>query len=464
MTECQNRSSKPQRKARKMGKEEAQQVCVLELPSQQSFAKSFSNLQLGDEVTVEVTVPGQNKPMVLNKFVLANASDLLRDVLFKNTPCAWLRVEDANTRPVKAVWVAQSTGGATEGAAVQNVLELCSGQKVSVGTHTAAATAVIMKAMTLHDKQATSRLVEWMKEQGTKDVAMGVRMVCECAMFESLYAKSGSEGVAMELAKHVLARRNMKDWNVAAEDELMELPCVFVLAASFCSPHDKFTAVRRFIKYNWTQLSMGDKRELLQQCDLSELGSKDAKLLCRLDVLGTKELIETLCAIVGKMENKLEQQAEELRASEQERAEQNAKISAMATQLEQQADELRASEQERAALKAEICAMAKQLEQQAQELRVSEQKRSKLKAEIVAMAKQAEGLPLDQLCIPLKIQVPIKHLNLSGENQHSELLPLVFFHHLTFQSNRKRDWSGRSKITERSIEDKHNTPLTESIL
>ena len=145
-------------------------------------------------------------------------------------------------------------------------------------------------------------------------------------MFESVYTKSGSEGVAMELAKHVLARRNTNGWNVAAEDELMELPCVFVLAASFCSPHDKFTAVRRFIKYNWNQLSMNDKRELLQQCDLSELGSKDAKLLCRLGVLGTNELIEALCAIVGKMENKLEHQEKELRANEQKRAEQHAKI------------------------------------------------------------------------------------------------------------------------------------------
>ena len=226
MTERQNRSAKPQRKATKMGKEEAQQVCVLELPSQQSFAKSFSNLQLGDEVTVEVTVPGQNKPMVLNKFVLANASDLLRDVLFKNTPCAWLRVEDANTRPVKAVWVAQSTDGATEGAAVRNVLELCSGQKVSVGTHTAAATAVIMKAMALHDKEATSQLVEWMKEQGTKDVAMGVRMVRECAMFESLYAKSGSEGVAMELASvQEQAEQNAKQLEQQAKSMPLDQLC-----------------------------------------------------------------------------------------------------------------------------------------------------------------------------------------------------------------------------------------------
>ena len=71
---------------------------------------------------------------------------------------------------------------------------------------------------------------------------------------------------------------------------------------------------------------MDDKRELLLQCDLSELGSKDAKLLCRLGVLRAKELIEVVCAIVGKMESKLEQQTKELRASEQERAKQNAEI------------------------------------------------------------------------------------------------------------------------------------------
>ena len=344
-----------------MDKEEAQQVCVLELPSPQSVAKSLGNLQLEDDALVEVTVPGLDKPMVLNKFVLANASDLARDVLFKNASCTWLRVEDANTRPAKAVWVAQSTDGATEGAAVRNVLELCDGQNVSVDTHTAAATAVIMKAMALHDKEATSRLVEWMKEQGRHDVAMGVRMVCECAMFESLYAESGSEGVAMELAKHVLTRRNTKDWNVAAEDELMELPCVFVLAASFCSPHDKFTVMRRFIKYNWSQLSMDDKRELLLQCDLSELGSKDVKLLCRLGVLRTKELIEALCAIVGKMESKLEQQAKELRASEQEQVKQNTKQS----------------------------------------------------------VQQIKYMSLEQLCSVLKSQVPIKQLDWSSKNTNA---------------------------------------------
>ena len=319
---------------------EAQQVCVLELPSQQSVAKSFSNLQLGDEALVEVTVYWMEEPMVLNKFVLANASDILRNVLLKNAPCAWLRVKDANAKPIKAEWVAQSSDGTTELAAVRKVLELCSGQKVSVDSHTAAATAMIMKAMELHDKEATNQLVEWMKEQGTLDVTMGERMARECAIFESGYTPFGSEGVAMELAKHMAAKRNM-DLNEIAEDELMELPWVFVLAADFCSLHDKFTAMRRFITYNKDKLSTGDKRGLLHYCDLSELGSKDAKLLCRLDVLGERELNDMLCAIVGKMENKLEQQAKELRASEQKRAEQNAKICAMEKQLEHQADELR---------------------------------------------------------------------------------------------------------------------------
>ena len=190
---------------------------------------------------------------------------------------------------------------------------------------------------------------------------------------------------------------------------------------------------------------MDDKRELLLQCDLSELGSKDAKLLFMLGVLGTKELIEALCAIVGKMENKLEQQAKEPRPSGQERAEQNAKVEAMANQMEQQTKELRAKEQEQAKLQAEICAMEKRLEQQAEELRASEQERAKLKAEIGAMVKQLEQtkklcaieqeraeqyaklieqqakyLPLDELCNVLKSQVPIKLLDLSGENLNTK--------------------------------------------
>ena len=314
-----------------MDKKEEQQACVLELPSLQSFAESFRSMQLKDEVTMELTIPGQDKPTKLNKFVLANASDLVRDVLFENAVCAWLRVEDASARPVKAVWVAQSTDPATEGAAVQNVLGLCFGQKVSVDSRTAAATTVIMNAIAFRNTQATEQLVEWMKEQATRDMTLGIRMVRQCAMFESLYTKSCGGDVATALAKHVMTRENMrKHWNAAVEDELMELPLAFVGAADFSSPHDKFTVIRRYVSYNKKELSTEDKRQLLLQCELSELGSKDSKLLCRLDVLSSKELDGWLCAVVGTMESKLEQKEKELQASKKESAELKGTIQKMA--------------------------------------------------------------------------------------------------------------------------------------
>ena len=215
------------------------------------------------------------------------------------------------------------------------------------------------------------------------------------------------------MANNVLTRRNLKDWNAVAEDELMELPPAFVLAADFCTQHDKFMFVRRYIKYNWRQLNMEEKQQLLLQCDLSELGSKDLKMLCKLDVLDTKELNAVLCAIVDKMENKLEQQAKELRASEQERAEQSTKIDYMEKQLEQQVKEL----------------------------------------------------PMEKLCIALKSQVPIKHLELSRANLHT--INFVFsslFPSIKSKPNRQEDSGRRSKSTERGIESQHNTQIPGSVL
>ena len=293
-------------KQKRMDNEEQQeQGCVLVLPSQQHFAELFGGLQLEDDVSVELEIPGQDKPVKLNKFVLANASDLLRDVLFKNASCAWLRVVDANARPIKAEWVTQSTDPATEGAAAKNVLELCSGKKVSVDAHTAAETIAIMNALSLCGTEATSQLMEWMKEQVTRDVEVGVRMVRECAMFESLYTKNDNSGRAMELAKHALTRENIKNWNAAVEDELMEMPPAFVLtalAARLCSTHDKFTLLRRYIKYNESSLSGESKRKLLLQCNLRNLDGKDAKHLCKLNVLSAKELNRVLYAVVEQKE------------------------------------------------------------------------------------------------------------------------------------------------------------------
>ena len=342
-------------------------------------------------------MPGQDKPMKLNKFVLANSSDILRDALLKNAVCAWLRVEDANARPVKASWVAQSADGATEGAAAKNVLELCSGQKVSVDAHTAAATLAIMNAVELRDTQATKQLVEWMKKQGTLDVGMGARMVRECSMFEDFYNKSAVEGMAVVLAKNVLTRIGLNHWSTTVEDELMELPRVFVLAADFSSPHDKFTVVRRYIKYNKDKLSAEEKRELLLQCELSELDGKDAEQLYRLDVLDTKELNDVLRVVLGRMQSKLEQQAKELRANKHERSEQA---------KDQQTSEERRTEQSKTLV------TEKQLKQQ-------EKKQVEQQIALTMLAKQleqqAKDVPLEVLCGALKSQIPIKKLYVAGE-------------------------------------------------
>ena len=321
-----------------MDKEE--QTCVLVLPSLRSIAGTFTKQQLEDSADLELRVPGFDTPMKLNKVFLVTASQLFANAL-KNADCAWLRMEDANARLVKMEWVAQSTDPATEGAAVQNVLKLCYGQEASVDTHTAAATIAIMNAMQFRDAQATDQLVEWMKEQANQDVAMGIRMVWECARFERLYNNTGRKEVAVELAGHVMTRVDLKKhWDEALVDELMELPPIFVVAVEYGSAHDKFMAMRRYIKYNEQVMSIEDKEELLRQCGLSELDSKDADRLCMLGVFSEKELNTVLCAVLRRTESKLGATEKELQASETKRAEQEKRLENIVKQLDQKEKEL----------------------------------------------------------------------------------------------------------------------------
>ena len=320
--------------------EKEEQTCVLVLPSLRSIAGTFTKQQLEDSADLELRVPGFDTPMKLNKVFLVTASQLFANAL-KNADCAWLRMEDANARLVKMEWVAQSTDPATEGAAVQNVLKLCYGQEASVDTHTAAATIAIMNAMQFRDAQATDQLVEWMKEQANQDVAMGIRMVCECGMFERLYNNIGGKEVAVELAGHVMTRVDLKKhWDEALVDELMELPPIFVVAVEYGSAHDKFMAMRRYIKYNEQVMSIEDKEELLRQCGLSELDSKDADRLCMLGVFSEKELNTVLCAVLRRTESKLGATEKELQASEMERVEQGKRLATIAKQLDQKEKEL----------------------------------------------------------------------------------------------------------------------------
>ena len=404
-------------KQKRMDNEEHQkQGCVLVLPSQQHFAELFGGLQLEDDASVELAIPGQDKPVRLNKFVLANTSDLLRAVLFKNADCAWLRVFDANARPIKAEWVTQSADPATEGAAAKTVLELCSGRRVSVDAHTAAATIAIMNALSLSGIEVTSQLMEWMKEQVARNVEVGVRMVRECAMFESLYTKNNNAGMAMELAKHALTRESMKNWNAAVEDELMELPQAFVLtalAAHLCSTHDKFTVLRRYIKYNESNLSRESKRELLLQCNMMKLDGKDVKHLYKLDVLSAKELNRVLYAVV-------EQQVKDLQESEKKRREQDKRLEPIVKHLEQQAHRLPA-ETLILLLKCQVSAQALNLSCE----NLGTMKSLMFRFTFFTNKNQPTGNELGaegarELSEALKTNTTLQSLNLRGEQEESE--------------------------------------------
>ena len=77
---------------------------------------------------------------------------------------------------------------------------------------------------------------------------------------------------------------------------------------------------------------------------------------------------------------------------------------------------------------------------------------------------QAKLLPFEQLCDALKNQVPMKQINLPSLNLNRlNICFLIEGESDGKELNRQRDWSGRSKSTERSIEDKHNTPITEPV-
>ena len=259
---------------------------------------AFNNQEAYGELTF--ITPGGNQRLGLHRIFLCPASRTVEEAVNGriNTHCKF-RAES------KALEWLHNNADEIYCRALIKWLRFCYGENQSFDAEECPAALTLLVQLKLRvGDNVKEDLEAFMIDAAKRNVEVGARMLCDCALkYEEC------ESVGERLAKVVLTAENMRNNGQLVVDEcLMNLPpkyLDFVKYGEEGSEISEFNLRRRYIRNRQNHLDDHQKRDIIERCDLSKLTSGELRALCLLDVFDDKEMVRLCLSALESKENHL---------------------------------------------------------------------------------------------------------------------------------------------------------------
>lgn len=274
----------------------------------------FDNKEMFPDM--EMVVPGLEKPLLLHRGIMANASKLIRGLL--NSKQTGLSME-----PNKIEWMFDTTN-ARDREALVKVLRFCYDETMRVelnkGEFCAVITALFRLQVSRFD-QVLKTLCDFAVEQTRNDVKIGAELLKETQLYPECCSANTFE-LDKILAKVVFTAKNIYENHAIVVDEcLMKLPMEYLDMVEYGDPHtenSEFSVRMKYLKENGEKLSKEDKETIIKNCDWSKLRSNELNELKRLGIVGLEIMTEIYSRVLECVEKESDEHKKHSKRAERD--------------------------------------------------------------------------------------------------------------------------------------------------
>ena len=243
----------------------------------------------------------------LHRSILAVASQKLR-TLFQSKE--HLSKKEGDAWCLDLISILKKENDSTFCSILMKWLGFCYGYDITLEPNEfcAALSALFQLQLTACQAEVQMIIEQHMKEVTKKDIKAGIIIMKDCISYEECHSERASH-IDIEIARLLLTLSNMKNQTKIMDNFIKLLPSQYLVDIQYGDPHSEFSkfAIRRmYLEYHKNDISIENRRNILKQCNFTELNSKEMNEVRDLNILTNEQLIDAYHCIVETLEKKIE--------------------------------------------------------------------------------------------------------------------------------------------------------------